>query len=190
MMYSKYYVLHNNNNNNNNRFEFYYHDCTGGSYGKGKVTKGRSRWEFEFDTLQKPCTLYSYSKSDLKDSIRFDFRRTDSTKFWSYTVWVNGKGFKTNDSEIVIPKDFLTTDSIQVIVNTYTIYVKNKLDEFNEITFYLEDGWMTFENGGKTILRKKRNKFYLESFIWIYDEDDYHMENRKRRKFIYEYRMN
>lgn len=185
VMYSKYYVLH-----ENNRFEYFFHHCTGVTYGQGNITKGLFRWKFEFDSLRAPSSIYSCSNGLLTDSVKFNFRTTiDSNLCSPYNLIIDRKRYFNLNSELTLSKNGMTTDSLQLIIDGDSLIIYNDLNVCNEITLYLNDGWRSFVNGGKDILKKKGNTFHLKSIVWIKDDDEY-WKKGKRRKYLYQYRMN
>lgn len=186
VMYGKYYVLH-----ENNKFEFFFNHCTGLTYGQGKIKKGLFRWKFKFDELlaQSNASSYSCSNSEISDSVKFIFRTIIDSNFQSpYSIVINGKKHFTFNTELTLSNKELSSDSIEIIVDGEVLVFNEDISVCNEVTLYLRDLFKTYVNGGKEILKKRNNSFYLTSIVRIKDEENY-WKKGKRRKYMYEYKV-
>lgn len=183
-MYSRYYVI-----NEDNTFRFYFHHCTGQTYGTGTIKKGLKFWEFEFDSLEFRAPFSVCTSSVEDDSISVKIRSfADQEVFTPSFIQINNKvyGF---ESTIKISKNDIYTDSIEVQYEKDTFYIHHDWQNCAEITLYLNDHFTTFISGGTDQLIRKRNSFYLKNFVRIKDEEEYWKKGR-RKKMIYQYKFN
>jgi len=186
VMYSKYYVI-----KRDNSFELFFHHCTGLTYGRGKVKKGIRCWKFEYDSLnlQVPHSVCEETASTLSDSINVIIRSiTDQHEFTPVLIQINNKklGFDSNKH---LSKDEITSDSIQVIYQRDTFYIRHDWRNCAELTLYLNDNFTTYVSGGTDKLRKRKNEFYLNSFVRIMNEEKYWKKGR-RKKVVHSYAYN
>lgn len=184
-MYSKYYVI-----NEDNTFRFYFHHCTGQTYGSGTIKKGLKFREFQFDSIQigAPFGVCTSSSSSSSDSISLEIRSlADQQMFTPNFIQINNKvyGF---ESTIKISKKNIETDSIEVQYENDTFYIRHDWQNCAEITLYLDDHFTTFISGGTDKLKKKKNTFYLKDFVLIKNEEKFWKKGR-RKKMIYKYKF-
>lgn len=182
-MYSKYYVI-----NDNNTFGFYFHHCTGQTYGSGTIKKGLKFWEFQFDSIQIRAPFGVCTSSPSSDSISVEIRSlADQQMFTPNFIQINNKvyGF---ESIIKISKNDFDSDSIEVQYENDTFYIRYDWQNCAEITLYLDDHFTTFISGGTDRLKKKKNTFYLKDFVRIKDDEKFWKKGR-RKKMIYKYKF-
>lgn len=183
-MYSKFYVI-----NEDNTFEFYFHHCTGLTYGRGNIKRGLKRWKFEYDSLEIQASFSVCTSSLEDDSISFVIRSiVDQNEFIPFLIGINKKdyGFET---KIKISKNEIESDSIQVQYEGDTFHISHDWHNCAEITLYLNDNYKTYISGGTDKLKKKKNSFYLKKFVRIQDEEEF-WKKGKRKKIIYHYELN
>jgi hypothetical protein len=182
-MYSRYYII-----NDDNTFEFYFHHCTGQTYGRGTLKRGLKFWKFEFDSLeiQAPFSVCTSSVAD--DSIRFVIKSiVDQNELMPFLIDINNKAYGF-ERKIKISKDEIVTDSIHVKCKGDTFHISEDWQNCAEITLYLNDHFTTYISGGTDKLKKKKNSFSLKNFVRIKDEEEY-WKKGKRKKIIYQYKF-
>lgn len=176
-MYSKYYVI-----NDNNTFGFYFHHCTGQTYGSGTIKKGLKFWEFQFDSIQIRAPFSVCTSSPSSDSISVEIRSlADQQMFTPNFIQINNKvyGF---ESIIKISKNDFDSDSIEVQYENDTFYIRHDWQNCAEITLYLDDHFTTFISGGTDRLKKKKNTFYLKDFVRIKDDEKFWKKGRRKKE--------
>lgn len=182
-MYSKYYII-----NEDNTFRFYFHHCTGLTFGTGTIKQGLKFWEFEFDSLEIRAPFSVCTSSVEDDSISVEIRSfADQQVFTPIFIQIKNMvyGF---DSKIKISKNDFDTDSIEVQYEKDTFYFRHDWQNCAEITLYLNDHFTTYISGGTDKLKKKKNTFYLKNFVLIKNEEKFWKKGR-RKKMIYKYKF-